>query len=280
MALPAYLTKSEIFSYYALRVFVGLVLLFLIAPILAIMPLSFNSETFFSYPMPGFSTRWYIGGNDGFFTNPRWTDAVKLSVIVAVATTCLATCLGTLAALGLSRSNIPGRAAIMAVLISPMIVPVIISAIGLFFFYAFTGLNGTLVGIILAHTALATPFVVITVTATLMSFDRTLMRAGASLGARPDTVFFKIIMPLILPGVISGALFAFVTSFDEVVVVLFIGGPEQRTLPRQMFAGIREQISPTITAAASVLIVFSTILLVTVELLRRRGERLRGIRPS
>lgn len=280
MALPAYLTKSEIFSYYALRVFVGLVLLFLIAPILAIMPLSFNSETFFSYPMPGFSTRWYIGGNDGFFTNPRWTDAVKLSVIVAVATTCLATCLGTLAALGLSRSNIPGRAAIMAVLISPMIVPVIISAIGLFFFYAFTGLNGTLVGIILAHTALATPFVVITVTATLMSFDRTLMRAGASLGARPDTVFFKIIMPLILPGVISGALFAFVTSFDEVVVVLFIGGPEQRTLPRQMFAGIREQISPTITAAASVLIVFSTILLVTVELLRRRGERLRGIRPG
>ena len=166
----------------------------------------------------------------------------------------------------------------MAVLISPMIVPVIISAIGLFFFYAYVGLNGTLIGIILAHTALATPFVVITVTATLMSFDRTLMRAGASCGARPHTVFFKVVMPLILPGVISGALFAFVTSFDEVIVILFIGGPEQRTLPRQMFAGIREQISPTITAAASVLIVFSTILLVTVELLRRRGERLRGIK--
>jgi putative spermidine/putrescine transport system permease protein len=203
---------------------------------------------------------------------------LKLSVIVALATTFLATCLGTLAALGLSRSNIPGRAAIMAVLISPMIVPVIISAIGLFFFYAYTNLNGTLVGIILAHTALATPFVVITVTATLMSFDRTLMRAGASLGGAPHTVFFKVVLPLILPGVISGALFAFVTSFDEVIVILFIGGPEQRTLPRQMFAGIREQISPTITAAASVLIVFSTIMLVTVELLRRRGERLRGIK--
>ena len=279
MALPAYVTTSEKISYYGLRVFVGLVLVFLIAPILAIMPLSFNSETFFSYPMPGFSTKWYVG-EAGFFTNPRWTDALRLSIIVAVATTMLATFLGTFAALGLSRSRIPGRAAIMAVLISPMIVPVIISAIGLFFFYAYVGLNGTLVGIILAHTALATPFVVITVTATLMSFDRTLMRAGASCGARPHTVFFRVVMPLILPGVISGALFAFVTSFDEVIVILFIGGPEQRTLPRQMFAGIREQISPTITAAASVLIVFSTILLVTVELLRRRGERLRGIKPS
>ena len=278
MALPPYMTTSEKVSYYGVRVFVGTVLLFLIAPILAIMPLSFNSETFFSYPMPGFSTRWYTGGDDGFFTNARWTGSVKLSILVAFATTALATFLGTLAALGLSRANIPGRAAIMAVLISPMIVPVIISAIGLFFFYAYTGLNGTLIGIILAHTALATPFVVITVTATLMSFDRTLMRAGASLGGPPHTVFFKIVMPLILPGVISGALFAFVTSFDEVIVILFIGGPEQRTLPRQMFAGIREQISPTITAAASVLIVFSTVLLVTVELLRRRGERLRGIK--
>jgi putative spermidine/putrescine transport system permease protein len=277
MALPPYATTGEKISHYGLRLFVGAVLLFLISPILAIMPLSFNSESFFTYPMPGFSLKWYIG-EEGFFTNARWTSALQLSVIVAVATTALASVLGTLAALGLSRSNLPGRAAIMAILISPMIVPVIISAIGLFFFYAFTGLNGTIVGIILAHTALATPFVVITVTATLASFDRTLMRAGASLGAPPWTVFFRVVMPLILPGVISGALFAFVTSFDEVIVILFIGGPEQRTLPRQMFAGIREQISPTITAAATVLILLSTMLLVTVELLRRRSERLRGIR--
>ncbi|MBI2718210.1 MAG: ABC transporter permease [Rhizobiales bacterium] len=279
MALPAYATPGERIAYYALRLFVGLVLLFLISPILAIMPLSFNSESFFTYPMPGFSLKWYIG-DEGFFTNGRWTGALYLSVIVAVSTTALASVLGTLAALGLARANLPGRAAIMAVLISPMIVPVIISAIGLFFFYAspWVGLNGTIPGIILAHTALATPFVVITVTATLMSFDRTLMRAGASCGAPPHTVFFKVVMPLILPGVISGGLFAFVTSFDEVIVILFIGGPEQRTLPRQMFAGIREQISPTITAAATVLILFSTALLITVELLRRRAERLRGIR--
>jgi putative spermidine/putrescine transport system permease protein len=277
MALPAYATTGEKIAHYGLRFFVGAVLLFLIAPILAIMPLSFNSETFFSYPMPGFSLKWYIG-EEGFLTNDRWQSALKLSIIIALATTFLATCLGTLAALGLSRSNIPGRASIMAVLISPMIVPVIISALGMFFFYAQMGLTGTLLGLILAHTALATPFVVITVTATLTSFDRSLMRAGASLGARPDTVFFRVVLPLILPGMISGALFAFVTSFDEVIVILFIGGPEQRTLPRQMFAGIREQISPTITAAASVLIVFSTALLLTVEYLRRRSEKLRGIK--
>lgn len=274
MALPSYLTTSEKIGYWTLRIFVGLVLLFLISPILAIMPLSFNSETFFSYPMPGFSLKWY----HEFFTNPRWQNALRLSFVLAFATTILATTLGTVAALGLSRTNIPGRAAIMAVLISPMIVPVIISALGMFFFYARINLTGTLIGLILAHTALATPFVVITVTATLSGFDRTLMRAGASLGGSPQTVFFRVVMPLILPGMISGALFAFVTSFDEVIVIIFIAGPEQNTLPRQMFSGIRELISPTITAAASVLIVFSTLLLVTVELLRRRGERLRGIK--
>jgi putative spermidine/putrescine transport system permease protein len=268
------MTRGERISYYGLRIFVGLVLLFLIAPILAIMPLSFNSESFFTYPMPGYSLKWYAD----FFFNVRWTSAVKISIIVACSTTLLASSLGTLAALGLSRSNVPARGLIMAVLISPMIVPVIISAVGMFLFYARVKLSGTLIGLILAHTALATPFVVITVTATLISFDRTLMRAGASCGAAPHTVFFKVVMPLILPGVISGALFAFVTSFDEVVVVLFLASPEQRTLPKQMFSGIREQISPTITAAATVLIVFSTVLLVTVELLRRRSERLRGIK--
>jgi len=273
MAFPAYMTASEKLAYIGLRVFVGLVLLFLMAPILAIMPLSFNSETFFSYPMPGYSLKWY----EDFFFNDRWQGSLRMSIIVALATTCLATFLGTLAALGLSRSNIPGRAALMAVLISPMIVPLIIAAVGMFLFYSWLNVAGTLLGLVLAHTALATPFVVITVTATLSGFDRTLMRAGASLGATPPTVFFKVVLPLILPGMISGALFAFVISFDESVVVLFLASPEQRTLPKQMFSGIREMISPTITAAATVLIVFSTLLLITVELLRRRSERLRGI---
>lgn len=276
MAVPAYYTRGETVMYYALRVFVVLVLLFLISPILAVMPLSFNSESFFTYPMPGYSLKWY----EDFFFNPRWSGAVKMSFLVAIATTILATALGTLAALGLARSNFPAKATIMALLISPMIVPVIISAVGMFKFYAQLNIAGTKLGIILAHTALATPFVVITVTATLSSFDKTLMRAGASCGAAPHTVFFKVVMPLILPGMISGALFAFVTSFDEVIVVLFLASPEDRTLPLQMFSGIREMISPTITAAATVLVLISTALLVTLEMLRRRSERLRGVAPS
>jgi putative spermidine/putrescine transport system permease protein len=274
MALSPYAGPAERAWYYTHRVLCAAVLLFLIAPILVIMPLSFNAEPYFSYPMPGLSLRWY----EDFFTNERWVLALKTSIIVAAFTTVIATTLGTLAALGLSRANFPARTPIMSVLISPMIVPVIISALGMYFFYTPIGLTNSLPGLTLAHTALATPFVVIVVTATLTGFDHSLARAGASLGADPVTVFRKVILPLILPGVISGALFAFVTSFDEVVVVVFLAGPEQRTLPKQMFSGIREDISPTITAAASMLIVFAVVMLTTVELLRRRSERLRGIR--
>ncbi|WP_374308030.1 ABC transporter permease [Dongia sp.] len=271
--LPPYASPIERAWRAAFIVICGLVLLFLIAPILVIMPLSFNSEPYFTYPMPGLSMKWYAD----FFQDPRWLNALKASVFIGLASTTLSMILGTLAALGLSRANFPYRALVMAFLISPMIVPVVITAVGMYFFFANLGLNNTYSGIILAHTALATPFVVITVTATLTGFDQSLIRAGASLGASPMTVFRKVTFPLILPGMISGALFAFVTSFDEVVVVLFIASPDQRTLPKQMFSGIREQISPTITAAATMLVIAAAVMLVTVELLRRRSERLRGI---
>jgi putative spermidine/putrescine transport system permease protein len=274
MAIAPYASPAERAWYYTHRVIVAAVLLFLIAPILVIVPLSFNSEPYFTFPMPGLSLRWY----EDFFTNDRWTLGLQTSIKVATAVTIFATALGTLAALGLSRANFPARTLIMSLLISPMVVPVIISAVGMYFFYTRIGLSNSLPGLILAHTALATPFVVIVVTATLSGFDHSLTRAGASLGAPPARVFFKVILPLILPGVISGALFACVTSFDEVVVVLFLAGPEQRTLPKQMFSGIREMISPTITAAATLLIIFAVLMLTTVELLRRRSERLRGIR--
>tara|TARA_B100000378_G_C17855006_1_gene346457 strand:- start:13 stop:540 length:528 start_codon:yes stop_codon:yes gene_type:complete len=174
----------------------------------------------------------------------------------------------------------PAKTLVMSLLISPMIVPLIISAAGMFFFYSRIGLQGTHIGVILAHAALGTPFVVITVTATLVGFDNNLIRASASLGASPTTTFFKVIVPLILPGVISGSLFAFITSFDEVVVVLFVGSFKQRTIPWQMFSGIREHISPTILAVATILVVVSVGLLTAVELLRRRGERLRGIQET
>ncbi len=211
------------------------------------------------------------------WNNAAWVRAAKNSVIIGVSSTVVATVLGTVAALGLSRPEMPYRRAIMAILISPMIVPIIITATGLFFFYSATGLAGSYVGVVLAHATLGIPFVIITVTATLVGFDRSLTRAAASLGASPTTTFFKVTMPLILPGVISGALFAFVTSFDEVVVVLFVAAHDQQTIPRQMWNGIREQISPAILSVATILVIVSVLLLATVELLRRRSERLRGI---
>ncbi len=280
---PPYATPLDRAWYYGFRFICALIFLFLIAPILVIMPLSFNAEPYFTFTKgmlsldsEAFSVRWY----EDIITNQQWLHSIKNSFIVGISSTILATTLGTAAALGLSRSYLPYRSLIMGVLISPMIVPLIITAAGMYFFYSDLRLTQTFTGLILAHTVLGTPFVVITVTATLVGFDHSLTRAAQSLGADPTRTFFKVQMPLILPGVISGALFAFVTSFDEVVVVLFMAGFEQRTIPRQMWAGIREQISPTILAVATLLIIFSICLMTVLELLRRRNERLRGLSPG
>jgi len=249
----------------------ALVLVFLVAPIVIIVPLSFSSGSFFHYPLPGFSMRWY----HDFFTSSFWLPSVWNSLIVGSAATALATVLGTLAALGIWRSRFPGQALVLALLISPMVVPSIIVAVGVYFAFAPLGLTDGYSGLILAHTTLAVPFVVVTVLATLSGFDRTLLRAAASLGAPPVTTFRRVTLPLILPGVLSGAVFAFAASFDEVVVALLMAGPGQRTLPRQMFAGINDNISLTITAAATMLIAVSLVLMVAVGQLRRRSERLR-----
>lgn len=269
--LQPYSTPLQRVGYYGLRIFCALVLLFLITPVLAIIPLSFSSSTFLTYPMPGWSLRWY----EEFFTSPEWQMALKNSLIVAPAATLLATGFGTLAAVGLSRGSFPGKTLVMALLISPMVVPVVIVAVGLYFFFADLGLLNTYMGLILAHAALGVPFVIITVTASLQGYNLNLSRAAASLGAPPLLVFRRVVLPLIAPGVISGALFAFATSFDEVVVTLFLASPTQRTLPQQMFGGIRENISPTIAAVATIIIVLSTLMLLAVEWLRRRNERLR-----
>jgi putative spermidine/putrescine transport system permease protein len=253
----------------ALRAFGGAVLAFLMVPILAIVPLSFNAEPFFTYPMPGLSLRWY----EEFFGSHVWMLALKNSMIVASLATLLASILGTLAALGLTRRECPMRSSIMAILISPMVVPIIVSAVGVYYFFADLGLINSLTGLVLAHTALGAPFVLITVTATLSGFDHNLMRAAASLGANPVEAFFRVMLPVIAPGVISGALFAFVTSFDEVVMALFISGSEQRTLPRQMWSGVRESISPTITAVATLLILVAVMLLLVMQWLQHRAAR-------
>ncbi|MDO5604589.1 MAG: ABC transporter permease [Paracoccus sp. (in: a-proteobacteria)] len=323
MALPPYASRLERVWHWTYLAICTLIFLFLIAPILVIIPLSFNAEPYFTFTRDmlalnpdGYSLRWYdtlatfgMSQPDAprgwawlsdMWANARWVQAAKNSVVIGIAATLVATVLGTLAALGLARPEMPFRRLIMAMLISPMIVPLIITATGLFFFYSSACvppgswlhqifgavlskegcLANTRLGVILAHATLGIPFVIITVTATLIGFDQSLNRAAASLGASPRRVFFRVTMPLILPGIISGALFAFVTSFDEVVVVLFIAGPEQQTIPRQMWIGIREQISPAILAVATLLVGFSIALLATVELLRRRSERIRGVSPG
>jgi putative spermidine/putrescine transport system permease protein len=249
-----------------------LVLLFLVSPVLVVMPLSFNSQPYFTYPMPGFSLRWY----EQFIDSPDWMLALKNTVIAGVSSTAIATVLGVMASLGLTNPRLKGKALITGILVSPMIVPLIITAVGVYFAFSPLGLTGSLSGLILAHAALGVPFVVVTVTATLAGFNEALSRAGRSLGASPLRVFLQVKLPIIAPGVVSGALFAFATSFDEIVVALFLTGPDQRTVPRQMWAGIREQLSPTILAVATILVVISTLLLLTLELLRRRTERLRG----
>jgi putative spermidine/putrescine transport system permease protein len=268
--------------HYTYLIICGLVFFFLIAPLFVILPLSFNAEQYihFSAKMlaldpEGFSLRWYEDMIWG--TKNPWGLAAKNSIIIAFFATIGSTILGTVAALGLSSRHMPYKAAFMALLISPMIVPLIISGTAIFFFMAKVGLAATHTGIILAHIILGTPFVVITVTATLTGFDHSVTRAAASLGSNPVNTFMKVTLPLITPGVISGALFAFVTSFDEVVVVLFLAGLENTTIPIQMWVGLREQLSPTIMAVATCLIIMSTLILVTAELLRRRSERIRGI---
>ena len=245
---PPYVSLTERIWFFLLRGFNVLVLVFLVLPILVIIPLSFSDSSFLSYPMPGLSLRWY----DNLIHSEEWIRAAKNSFIVAPLATVIATVLGTLAAVGLNKADFTGKGLLMAVLISPMVVPVVVVGVGVYLFFAQIGLADTYTGLILAHAALGAPFVVTTVSATLQGFNHNLVRASMSLGAGPLRTFFRITLPVIAPGVVSGA--------------------QQATLPRQMFTGIKENISPTIAALATILIVFSTCLLLVLEWLRGRNK--------
>jgi putative spermidine/putrescine transport system permease protein len=255
-----------------LMIYSVLMIVFLVGPIVAVLPLSFSSTGFLSYPIPAFSLRWY----EAVFAPTPWMSSLKNSLIVGGGATVLATILGTLAALGVVRHSLPGRSWFLALLISPLIVPVVVSGVGIFFLFAKVGLNATFTGLILAHAVLGAPFVVVTVAATLQNFDINLLKAAYSLGATPARAFFTVTLPIISPGVIAGALFAFVVSLDEVVVALFIGGPAQRTLPRQMFDGIRDNINPSILAVSALLILITLLFMVALTLITRRSARLAG----
>ncbi|EHL95757.1 ABC transporter, permease protein [Acetobacteraceae bacterium AT-5844] len=262
------MTASRLSPRLFLWAFGILALVFLLAPVLVILPLSFSSGSFLYYPLPGLSLRWY----QDFFTSDFWLPALWNSLRLGGATALLAGTLGTLAAFGLWRAHFPGRQAVMAVVMAPMVVPAIVVAVPLLLAFGPLGLTNSFWGLLLAHTVLGAPFVVVTVLAALAQFDPVQLRAAAACGASPTRAFLRVCLPQIAPGVAAGAVFAFATSLDEVVVVLFLAGPAQRTLPRQMFSGMSDSISLTVMAAAMVMVILSCLLLLAVTLLRRKPK--------
>ena len=283
-SLPPYATPGARIWHYIYLGICCLVFVFLVAPILVVIPLSFNAESFFTFTEgmlrldpEAFSLKWYrelLQSPHRPDDTSEWIRAANNTIFVAAWVTLLATSLGTLAAIGLARPEMPFRRYVMATLLSPLIVPIVITGAGMFMYYSKLNLAYTYTGLILTHTALATPFVVVTVTATLVGFDNSYLRASYSLGASPVRTFFRIVLPIIYPGVVTGALFAFVTSLDEVVVATFLAGPEQVTLPMHMLAGLRQEVNLSILAVATILITLSVLLLTAAELLRRRNEKI------
>jgi putative spermidine/putrescine transport system permease protein len=247
------------------------VLAFMALPIVVIVILSFSSASYLTFPPPTFGVRWYRD----YLGSHEWLAATSLSLIVAAAVVVLATVLGTLAALGLARLPPALRNVAAALILSPMIVPVIVVAIGIYYAYSRYGLVGTPIGLVLAHTCLAVPFVVTSVSASLAGFDRRLEQAALSLGATPWGTFRQVTLPLIRAGVLVGALFAFITSFDELIVALFLSGSGAVTLPRRMWDDLRFEIDPTIAAVSTLTIVLTALLLAAVHFARQRGERMR-----
>lgn len=255
-----------------LSVFCTLVGLFMLMPTLVVVPLSFTGQRSLRFPPQSWSTQWY----SEFFTSAEWRDAAFTSIRIACVVTVLATVLGTMAALALVRSRRRWTAAVRAFLVAPMIVPGVITAVGIYYVFLRWQLTETFLGFVAAHTMLAIPIVVITVGSALESFDINLVRAAESLGAGPLTTFLTVTLPLILPGVSAGALFAFLTSFDESIVALFLGGPDMRTLPIQIFQSVTTALNPTIAAASTILLALTTTALLAFGLLttlRNKAEK-------
>ena len=249
--------------------FCAAVLVFLLAPIAAVIPLSFSSGSFLTYPLPGLSLRWYRE----IFEGSKWLGALYNSLLIGGAATVISVVLGSLAALGLMRQRAWWVEPVKLMLMSPMIVPVILIAVASYFFLAPLSLTSSYTGLIIAHTVIATPFVVLPVLTALEMLDPNLARAAAACGATPTVGFMRVTLPAITPAMASGALFAFATSFDDVVIALLLAGPEQRTLPREMFSSLRDSMTPALTAVATIMIVFSTTLFLLMQAMQRRVRR-------
>ncbi|MBB1251543.1 ABC transporter permease [Rhizobium sp. G21] len=248
-------------------IFAAMVVIFLMAPLFAILPLAFTDSIFLNYPIETYSLRWF----HELFTADAWRRSILNSILIGAGTTVLATVLGTIAALGLR-----GHASALlfsffrTVFLLPMVVPAVVLGVGMQLMFARYGLANTYPGVVIAHTVIAIPFVVVNVTAALQGVDRRLENAAASLGAAPIVVLRRVTLPLAMPGIVSGAVFAFATSLDEVVLTLFVAGPNQRTVARQMFSTIRENISPAIAAAAFLFIVSTVVIAGLVLLVKKR----------
>ena len=253
-----------------LGLFCLLISIWLLAPTLVVIPIAFNEKKSLAFPPSGFSWQWY----QNFFTNPEWSTSFFNSLKVAAVVAVLATVLGTLAAFALDRMKSSATGILRAFLITPMVIPGVVLGIGVYAVYLDAQLVGTMTGFVLAHTMLAIPFVLIAVSASLEVFDKRLETAAASLGANRWTTFRTITLPLIAPGLLSGLLFAFVTSFDEIIVALFITSPYLKTLPVQIFSSITRDADPTVAAVGTILFLATTLLISAGLLIGARQKRI------
>ncbi len=245
----------------------ALTVFYLLAPTLVIVPMSFTEARILSFPPQGFTLQWY----ERMFTDRQWASGMANSAQVAFLTAIFATLLGTLAALGVTRGRFPGRTLVNTLALSPLIVPVVVIAIGMFGLFVQWRISGSLVGLVLAHTALALPFVMVNVGAALRTMDRNLELAAANLGADPRRTFFHVTLPIILPGVLAGAIFSFITSWDEVVVAIFMTSARFRTLPVEMWEQVRQVVDPTVAAVSTTLLLVTTTLLMLLLVVRRQA---------
>jgi putative spermidine/putrescine transport system permease protein len=255
----------------------GLTGLLLIAPTLVVIPLSFTDRRSFAFPNEGWSLRWY----ERFFTDRGWLQALGTSLTLALLTGVVATVVGTLAAYSLNRGRLPGGGAARGLLMLPIVIPGIVAAVAIFGSYLGWGLSGSMLGLMLAHTVLAIPFVIIPVNTAMQGLDPTLDRAAAVLGAGPLARFRQIQLPLLGPAIATGFVFAFVTSLDEVVVSYFLQSPTVRTLPVQMYSSVTVETDPAIAVAATLVLMLSTVAILTprvVSIIRaRRSSVSKGI---
>jgi putative spermidine/putrescine transport system permease protein len=246
-----------------------LIALYFILPTLIVIPMSFDGGLGFQFPPTKPSVQQYVN----FVTKPVWIGSLATSLLVAVLAALLATVVGTAAALGLN--SLTGRMArfVRALLMISIVTPSIVIAVAVYITFLQWHLVGTLGGYVLAHAAIGVPFVLVSVSGSLAGFDRRLLRASASLGASPVRTFVRVTMPLIGRGVLTGAIFAFVTSFDEVVIALFLHSPSFQTLPVQMYNSVTAEIDPTISASSSIVVLAGVLLVLLPQIIRRRSRR-------